>query len=147
MYITSSVHLELPVQAVSAVLMQEPQKWFPGLSAKNFSAVGIHLAGVPLRKSVAVEFGVPVKTPTWAVVPITWKATYLRKVFPVMNGKIELAPVSKDETRLTVSGMYAPPLGSFGAQLDEAVMHRVAEATVKDLADAIAKTLKNSVGA
>jgi len=59
-----------------------------------------------------------------------------------MNGRLEVAPVSKDETRLTVSGMYEPPLGRLGEELDKALMHNVAEGTVKELAESIAKKLK-----
>jgi carbon monoxide dehydrogenase subunit G len=58
-----------------------------------------------------------------------------------MNGRIELVPSGTSETRLTVSGMYEPPLGKLGAQLDQAVMHNVAEGTVRELAEAIAKKL------
>jgi hypothetical protein len=54
--------------------------------------------------------------------------------------------VSSDETRLTVSGMYAPPLGPLGEQLDEVLMHSVAEGTVKELAELIAQRLQESVG-
>jgi hypothetical protein len=49
--------------------------------------------------------------------------------------------VDRDVTRLTVSGMYEPPLGRVGRQLDAAVMHKVAEATVQELAESIAKRL------
>jgi hypothetical protein len=45
-------------------------------------------------------------------------------------------------TRLTVCGMYEPPLGSLGKQLDDALLHRVAEATVKELAESIGKRLE-----
>jgi hypothetical protein len=37
--------------------------------------------------------------------------------------------------------MYEPPLGKLGEQLDRAVMHNVAEKTVKDLAESIAEKL------
>jgi hypothetical protein len=48
-------------------------------------------------------------------------------------------------TRLTVSGMYEAPLGRVGKELDDALMHRVAEATVKELAESIAKQLESSL--
>lgn len=64
----------------------------------------------------------------WETVPIEWKATFAEKLFPAMTGKIELSPVDENVTRLTVSGMYQPPLGRLGQQIDEA------QATVKELA-------------
>ncbi len=145
MFIQHSVHIDLPVKACSAALMEGPPKWFPRLGGKNVAAVGVHVAGVPVRKKVTVELGAPVKTSTWTVIPLTWKATFPKMLFPEMTGKIELAPVDKDVTRLTVSGMYRPPLGKLGEQLDEALMHSVAEGTVKELAESIASRLEKAV--
>lgn len=147
MYVQHSVHIQHPVNACSDALAQGPRKWFPRLGGKNESTVGVRIGGVPVRKRVVVELGEPVKTSTWTVIPLTWKATFPQKLFPVMEGKIELAPVDKEVTRLTVSGMYQPPLGKLGEQLDEAVMHNVAEATVKELAQSIAKRLEQAVSA
>jgi hypothetical protein len=95
---------------------------------------------------VEVEVGEPVTTSTWTVIPLTWKATFPQKLFPMMTGKIELAPVDKNVTRLIVSGIYEAPLGGVGRQLAEAVMHKAADATVQDLAESIATRLLGSVG-
>jgi hypothetical protein len=134
MHVSHTVHIQRPVQDVSAALLESPSRWFP-------KSVGIHIAAVPVRKRVDIALGEPVKTSTWAVIPISWTATSIQKLFPVMHGRLEVAPSSKDETRLTVSGMYEPPLGRLGEELDQAVMHNVAEGTVKELAESIAKKL------
>ena len=134
MHVEHSVHIQRPVKDVSTALLDTPSKWFP-------KSVGVHIAGVPVRKRVNIAFGDPVRTSTWAVIPISWKPTSIQKLFPVMNGKLEVTPSSKEETRLTVSGMYEPPLGRLGEQLDEALMHRVAEGTVRELAEQIASKL------
>jgi len=140
MHVQHSVHIQRPVKQVSDALLASPSKWFP-------KSVGVHVAGIPVRKKVNVEFGEPVRTSTWAVIPISWKPTFGRNLLPAMNGKVDLSPVSTDETRLTVSGMYEPPLGRLGEQLDEALMHNVAEGTVKELAELIAQRLQESVKA
>jgi hypothetical protein len=142
MYIQHSVHIDQPVQACTDALLAGPSKWFPRLEGKNVGAVSAHIAGVPVRKRVVVELGEPVKTSTWTVIPLSWKATFPQKLFPVMTGRVELAPVDKGVTRLTVSGMYEPPLGGLGKRIDEAMMHNVAQATVKELAESIAKRLE-----
>jgi hypothetical protein len=142
MYIQHSVHIDQSVKTCTEALISGAGKWFPRLGAKNVGAVGIHVAGVPVRKRVAVELGEPVKTETWTVLPVSWKATFPEKLFPEMTGRIELAPVEEKVTRLTVSGIYQPPLGRLGKQLDEALMHNVAQATVKELAESIAKRLE-----
>ena len=134
MHVQHSVHMSQPVKQVSAALVDAPPKWFP-------KSVGVHLAGIPVSTRVSVEFGLPILTSTWAVIPILWTPTFGRKLLPVMNGKVEVAPVSPQETRLTVSGMYQPPLGRLGQQLDDALMHGVAEGTVRELAETIARRL------
>jgi hypothetical protein len=147
MFIRHSVHIDHPVASCTEALMSGPRKWFPRLSAKNVGSVGVHIAGVPVRKRVAVTVGEPVRTATWTVIPLDWKATFPEHLFPSMTGRVELAPVDKNVSRLTVSGMYEPPLGKLGVQLDETVMQGIANATVKELAESIAKRIEAAVSA
>jgi hypothetical protein len=147
MFVRHSVHIDHPVALCTEVLMSGPRKWFPRLSGKGVGSVGVHIGGVPVSKRVVVTLGEPVKTVTWTVIPLEWKATFPEHLFPKMTGKIELAPVDTAVTRLTVSGMYEPPLGKLGKSLDETVMQGVADATVKELAEAIAKRLDAAVSA
>jgi len=147
MFVRHSVHIDQPVAACTETLMSGPRKWFPRLSGKNVGSVGVHIAGVPVRKRVVVSVGEPVRTATWTVIPLDWKATFPEHLFPSMTGRIELAPVDKNVSRLTVSGMYEPPLGELGKQLDETVMKGIADATVKELAEAIAKRIDAAVSA
>jgi hypothetical protein len=147
MFIRHSVHINHPVTECTDALMSGPRKWFPRLGGTNVGSVGIHIAGMPVRKRVVVTVGEPVKTSTWTVIPLDWRATFPEKLFPKMTGKIELAPVDRTVSRLTVSGMYEPPLGKLGRQLEETVMQGVAEATVKELAESIAKRIDAAVSA
>ncbi len=147
MFVRHSVHIDHPVAACTEALMSGPRKWFPRLSGKNVGSVGVHIAGVPVRKRVAVTVGEPVRTATWTVIPLDWKATFPEQLFPSMTGRIELAPVDNNVSRLTVSGMYEPPLGKLGKQLDETVMQGIADATVEELAEAIAKRIAAAVSA
>ena len=148
MFVRHSVHINRPVAATTEALMSGPRKWFPRLSGKNVGSVGLHIAGVPVRKRVVVTVGEPVRTATWTVIPLDWKATFPgARLFPSMTGRIEIAPVDKAVSRLTVSGMYQPPLGKLGEQLDETLMQGIAEATVKELAEAIAKRIEKAVSA
>jgi hypothetical protein len=128
--------------AVSVALARGPGEWFPHLEEPNQAAVGPQVAGIGIRKKVDVEFGEPVAAGSWTEVPVTWRARSVPHMFPVMTGKIELAPVDSRNTRLTVCGMYQAPLGELGEYLDRAFMHNVAEATVRDLAESIAERLE-----
>jgi hypothetical protein len=139
-FVQHSVHIERPIDVVTAAFVTEPRRWLPNLDGGG-TAVGPRVAGVKIRKKVVIEVGEPLATGSWTQVPITWSATYIKRLFPVMTGKVELAPVDADVTRLTVCGMYQPPLGSLGKHFDDALMHRVADATVKELAESIAERL------
>lgn len=145
MFVEQSVHIDHPVEAVTAILAAGPREWFARLDDLGRSAVGPHVAGIVLRKKVAVEVGLPVTTGDRTEIPVTWKAIFIEKLFPVMVGKVELAPVDARTTKLTVCGMYEPPLGPLGRQLDNAFMHTVAEATVSDLVQSIAERLDAAV--
>jgi len=147
MFVRHSVHISHPVEACTEVLMSGPRKWFPRLSGKGVGTVGLHVAGMPVTKRVVVTLGEPVKTATWTVIPLEWKATFPEHLYPRMTGRIELAPVDKKVSRLTVSGMYEPPLGKLGEQLNETLTRGVAGATVKELAESIGKRLDAAVSA
>lgn len=145
MFVKHSVHIKRPIEAVSAALASGPDKWLPSFEGPGRAAVSLQVAGIGLQKKVSLEVGEPVITGGWTEIPITWQATFIRQLFPVMSGKIELAPVDDRVTRMAVSGMYQPPLGGLGQHLDDAFMHWVAEATVKDLAESIAKRLDSTL--
>ncbi len=141
MYVQHSVHIDSPVRQAASVLERGPRTWFPNLTGEGQTEVGLRLAGISLHKRVTIELGEPEKKGDWTNVPITWKATFPEQLFPVLTGRLELTPVDKTSTRLTLSGMYEPPLGRLGALIDDALMHSVAEATVREVAESIARQL------
>jgi hypothetical protein len=141
-FVQCSVHIGRPIEAVRATLAAGPREWFPRLDDGVHAEVGLQVAGLGLRKKVAIKVGEPVTVGDVTEVPVTWQATFVQRLFPVMTGKVELAPVDPRNTRLTVCGMYEPPLGRLGKQLDDALMHRTAHATVKELAESMAKRLE-----
>jgi hypothetical protein len=141
-FVEHSLHIDRPIRVVSAALSAQPRQWFPRLDGPSQAGVGPRVAGIALRKKVTVEVGEPLTTGDWTEVPVTWKATFIARLFPVMVGRVELAPVDPCVTRVRVCGMYEPPLGRLGKQLDDALLHRVAEATVRELAESIANRLE-----
>ncbi len=141
MFVEQSLHIDHPVESVKAILATGPHAWFAHLDDSGEAEVGPQVAGISVRKKVAVEVGPLVTTGDWTEIPVTWKATFIEKLFPVMTGKVELAPLDARTTKLTVCGMYEPPFGPLGKQVDDAFMHLVAEATVADLARSIASRI------
>jgi hypothetical protein len=73
-----------------------------------------------------------------AVLALRWEAVGPGGgLFPVLDADLTMAPHGESQTLLTMSGAYRPPLGSVGAALDRAVLHRVAVATVQGFVNRI----------
>ncbi|MDQ2873655.1 MAG: hypothetical protein M3Y33_02045 [Actinomycetota bacterium] len=99
------------------------------------------LRAVP--KLVRVRFREPAGGDDRAVFAIRWEAAGPGGgLFPALDADITMVPAAGQTTRLTLAGVYRPPLAGLGAALDRAIMHRVATVTVRSLlsqaADAIA---------
>ena len=139
MFVQHSVHIDRPAAECARALELGPRTWFPNLGGDGRTDVGMRVGGVSAHKKVTVELGAPEKQGDWVSLPISWKATFPEKLFPILTGRLELTPVSKNVTRLTLSGMYEPPLGRLGEFMNEAFMHTVADATVRELAESIAR--------
>ncbi len=72
---------------------------------------------------------------------ISWTATGPTALFPRMDADLMIQPLGPDLTQLSFQGSYTPPFGVAGVLLDRWVLHRVAEASVKNLVDRVAKAL------
>ena len=101
-----------------------------------------------IDREVQIEIGEPVSVPsTTTKLPITWKAKHGARAFPRLDGDIEIAALGAGRTQLSMSARYRPPLWMIGRTLDRALMHRVAEATVKDFLDRVGERLALRSGA
>jgi len=85
-----------------------------------------------LSRLVAVRFTDMAVHEDFAVVAIRWEATGPGgALFPALDADLKLTPAGHQATMLAVSGAYRPPLGGLGAGLDRALLHRVAQATIR----------------
>jgi hypothetical protein len=142
--------LELPAsfESVEAGLLDDPQSWVPGLlqdaedrGGHLLAAVGFELDSRRVDKQVEVEFGTPYAIPSKTLLPMTWRATGPDVLFPQLDADLEVAALGIDRTHLSISARYRPPLGVAGRVLDRALLHRVAEATIKDFLDRIGERI------
>ncbi len=62
-------------------------------------------------------------------------------LLPVLDADITLTPQGAAAVKLRLDGSYRPPLGKLGEQLDRAIMHRVASATIHAFLASIADKL------
>lgn len=60
------------------------------------------------------------------------------QLFPALDADIALSPAGEHATTLTLAGVYRPPPGNLGGELDQVVLRRVAEATIQTFVDRIA---------
>jgi hypothetical protein len=106
--------------------------------------VGVGPLGTRLRRRVKVELGAPVRFPSMTSLPLTWEPAGLEGLLPRLDADIELGALGEDRTQLAVSARYRPPLGAVGRTVDRVLLHRVAEATVKDFLDRLGHAISLS---
>jgi hypothetical protein len=95
-----------------------------------------------LSKLVEVRLLDPVNRGDSAVLALRWEATGPGGgFFPVLDADIALTPAGGHSTRLSLAGSYRPPLGAVGAALDRAILHKVADATIRSLLTRVADAL------
>jgi hypothetical protein len=152
MFVRYFLELTRPFEEVERALLSGPEDWVPGLASEAeargkqlLAEVGFGLEGRRLEKQVEIEVGQPVRFPTKTVLPMSWRPTGTQVLFPLFEADIEVAALGLGQTQLSVSARYRPPLGVVGRVIDRAVMHRVAEATVKDFLDRAADALAGTV--
>ena len=97
-----------------------------------------------LTHRVMVELGEPMRFPSRTVVPLRWRPTTGSRLLPALDADVEVAPLTPESTQLSMSARYVPPWGALGSAVDRALLHRVAEATVKDFLDRVGVTLTAS---
>ncbi len=148
MFIRYFLELPLPFDDVEAALVRAPKEWVPGLAldAENrgeslLAEVGFGTPARRVEKAVAIELGETYRIPSKTLLPIAWHATGAEGLFPSLEADIEVAALGPHRTQLSMSARYRPPMGAVGRALDRALLHRVAEATIKDFLDRVGETL------
>lgn len=91
------------------------------------------LGGLPGgSRLVRVQFGDLTTHGETAGLALRWEAAGPGgRLFPALDADITLAPAGEDAATMTLDGAYRPPLGSVGAGLDRALLHRAATATIR----------------
>jgi hypothetical protein len=151
MFVRYFIELAAPYPDVDRELTRDPGSWLPGLAGdaraegeRRMAEVGFG-RGVRIEREVAVEVGLPAGIGAKRLLPIRWHPTGAA-LLPALDGELEVAPVGAHRTQLSMTASYTPPFGLLGRVADRALMHRVAEATVKDFVDRVAEGLKSRLG-
>ena len=95
-----------------------------------------------ISKLVQVSLLDPVRRDDSVLVPMRWEATGpVGRLFPVLDANLMLGQDDQGRGVLRLSGVYRPPLGGLGEELDQIVLRRVASATIRSLLRHIAGRL------
>lgn len=94
-----------------------------------------------LTRTVEIRLGVVHERGSTTVVPISWASAAHKGLFPVLTGDLEITPLGADACRVGLSASYRTPFGQLGRGLDRAVLHHVAQSTVRSFLDTIATGL------
>ena len=149
MFVRYFVEIARPVADVQEVLLASPELWAGGPAGEAhqrgrrlLAEVGFEPAGHRVSKRVEICFSDPIHLPSKTILPMTWSPTGAEPLFPALDADIEIAGLGPNRTQLSMSARYTPPLGAVGRAIDRSLLHRVAEATVKDFLDRVAATLE-----
>jgi hypothetical protein len=141
------VELPLPLDEVERALLDHPDEWVPriaGVADERGEALLAEVGfgdALRVQKRVELEFGAPIRMPSRTILPLRWRAPGGQGRLPALDADLEVAPLGTGATQLSISARYVPPMGVVGRAMDRALLHRVAEATVKDFLDRIADAL------
>jgi hypothetical protein len=150
MFTDHAVGLDLDYPVASARFLRLAHgDWLAGLSQDAYTdgLVGEVRVGpfgsVPgMSKLVRVSLLDPVPRDDMVLMAIRWEATgRMGRLFPVLDANLIVGTDDQGRTELRITGAYRPPLDGLGEGLDQAVLHRVAGATLKSLLRRIAATL------
>ena len=150
MFLRSFVDLDDPFEHVEGALLADPSNWVPGMAcaAGEFGEGLLAEVGFAVHddlridKEVEIWIGEAHHASRKTRLPMSWKATGPGRLFPSLEADLEVAAIGASRTQLAISARYEPPLGSVGRALDRALLHRVAEATIKDFLDRVAAAVE-----
>jgi hypothetical protein len=151
MFIRYFLELPIPSADVESVLLDDPRAWLPGLMEEArdrgdrlLAEVGLGRETGKIRKQVSVELGEPQRFPSKILLPVAWRAAGGEALFPSLDADIEVASLGDLKTQLSMNARYEPPLGLVGRVIDRLLLHRVAEATIRDFLEHVATAVLTS---
>jgi len=145
--ITDSVQVELPA-AVIAARLRVGSSWLT-LHAQACDEEELHIRLGPggpgwLGKTVAIHLGDTVQADDGLVIPFVWEASGPGGIFPRFEGDLRLAALDPERSEFRLSGRYRPTLGKAGQVLNDALLTRLAQATMRSFLRRIARGLEHA---
>ncbi len=151
-FISDFVDVSLPLEVVRGHFVRIG-RWLADLASaaeQDGEALRLQIGptwiGGLVSREVEVTLGPMRERGEARVVPIEWGASGFAGMFPVLNGDLELAAIGSRDCRLSLDASYHPPLGDLGRALGRALLHRVAQSTVRSFLARVATGLETDNG-
>lgn len=150
MFVYYFVHVRRPFNQVETSLLAHLNHLGPFADAAYREGedlrdkVGLSRDHPVVAKTVQLLSGTPLRGAQQTTIPFAWEATGTPGLFPKLDADLIVAAVGPELSQIAMRGTYAPPLGPLGRALDRAVLHRVAEASVKSFIDRVAHLVESN---
>ena len=147
MFVYYFVHVNRPFSEVEPVLVSQLNSFGSFADAAYREGedlrdkIGLSRGHSVMAKTVQLVAGIPLRGGQQTTVPFAWEATGTPGLFPKLDADLIVATVGPELCQIAMRGTYDPPLGPLGRALDRAVLHRVAEASVKSFVDRVARSV------
>jgi hypothetical protein len=136
---------------VETEFTESAERWLPamaqhanGYGDKLLSELGFEVGKRRIGRVIEVKLGAPRRTDGVTLIPVGWHAATKAGLFPALEGQLEIAKLGVTTTQVGLSASYEPPLGWVGKIADRALLHRVAEVTVRDFMERIGDRLEHA---
>jgi hypothetical protein len=153
MFLKSITDLSAEFREVSAAMRGDPRDWLAGMAAaageqgdQLVVEVGLEVAGHRVGRRAGLEVGEAFAADRVTMLPVRLRAQDHQRLFPTLEGTLDAAWLGPGRTYLALSLTYEPPLGVLGRSVDQALLHRVAEAVCQRLLHAVAGELETRAG-
>jgi len=148
-FLEDSVDVSRPFEAVRERFVSDGTWFAPLASAAEEDGEALYLRMGPswasgrVAREIRVTLGPPRDRGIAVVVPVSWQSSGLPALFPVLDGDVELLPRNPDYCRVSLFASYVPPFGQLGGQLNRALLHHVAQSTVRSFLVRMAESLED----
>lgn len=92
----------------------------------------------PVRKAALIDLGPARQVGDRVLVEIAWRSASFAPLFPVFAGQLSISA-----NDIVLDGRYAPPLGTLGLLLNQALLHLVARRIAGALVARLAKKFES----
>lgn len=140
--------LDVSYDMAAAALNAGPSRWLPGFEEEGervTARLALARAGRRVGRRVEVHLGKVQRFGYGVTLRIEWQDARRPAFYPRLEGHLRLERGGEDRScRFRFDARYTPPAGALGGSVDRAVLHRVADATVRDFFSGVAQRLEKT---